>query len=94
MDVAQNVSQKRQCDRCPTLAPCPVTSFFFWGGGQIVVVVVVSFGAGQKVKYWAYSSSSFRTCSFLFAAFPARGSDGVTASASGRLREGREKKAR
>lgn len=55
--------------------------FLFWHSWDL---------ASQKVKYWAYSSSSFVTYSLLFPGFIRAGSDGVAALASGRLREGRK----
>lgn len=61
--------------------------FFFW---QNCGGVFFFFFAGQKEKYWAYSSSSFATYSSLFPASIPLGSDGVVAAASGRLREERK----
>lgn len=75
-----NDCENLQFDRCPTLALCPITSFF-WHSWDL---------ASQKVKYWAYSSSSFVTYSLLFPGFIRAGSDGVAELASGRLREGRK----
>lgn len=81
--MSPKMTQKNlQFDRCPTLALCPTTSFFDRIGMSFFFVF---FFAGQKEKYWEYSSSSFVTYSLLFPACTPPGSDGVAAVASGRL---------